>query len=491
MIKKRFKILLVDDEPKFLDLIADRVRLKGLDPITARSGREAIEVVRSTPVDIAIVDYKMPEMDGIVTITKLKELLPGLETVLLTGYGNEKVKEAAERINSLYFEKDRMSEFWRHIHRYTPGSGVYFLRPDAPSHYPHGYPEESPGGQSPEAGPFAESAGYAVPPFRRPAAQDDDLRLAPDAAENPLIGTSPAFADLKRDIRSVAALDCSVLIQGEPGTETRSAAKTLHSLSPRKDALFVSVNCDAFGDELLTAEIFGHEKEVAFGTRLQKPGLLETAFGGTVLLNEIGDTPLPVQQRLLNVLQTRRTTRAGGTDDIPVNVRIVAATHRDLEPEVGEKAFLPALLEGINAFTLRVPPLRDRRGDIPLLAHYFFDKYRKAFDKPVRHMADAVVSALESYAFPGNVRELERMIEEAIILCEGDELGPSLLPRHVFEDDAPVADETEGFITLDELERRYILKVLKAMKGRRNETAKALGITRGSLWRKLKRFEKD
>lgn len=306
-----------------------------------------------------------------------------------------------------------------------------------------------------------------------------------------LIGKSTKMQALKREIARVAPLDCTVLIQGETGTGKEMVAKMLHRLSLRSGKRFLAVNAGAFNAELLANELFGHEQGAYTGAQRTKAGVFEATHQGTLLLDEIGEMPLGMQVQLLRVLQERTVVRVGGTEEIPVDVRLLAATHRDIEREVERGRFRQDLFYRLNVFTLRLPALRERVDDIPLFCHYFLDKFAASFKKDITGMEDEVLGALMAHPFPGNVRELENLIERAVVLCD----GPTIQLRHLPQEfhNAPVmsphaAQTDEGLLPLAEVERRHILAVLKSVQENKGQAARILGIDRATLWRKLQRY---
>jgi DNA-binding NtrC family response regulator len=481
-------ILLVDDEKKFLDTVSEKIRLKGFQALSARSGEEAIKIAKESKVDIAIVDHKMPGMDGITAITKLKEIHPYLKTVLLTGYGNEKIKEAASALDSAYFEKDRMRDFWSFIQEFASHSGMIIIKPP--------YGEIDPAARI-ESGTEFSARDFDPEELEMHAArQTMERRLSfTDAGQSlsffeskmqKIIGETPSILNVKTDIRKIAPLDCTVLILGETGTGKELVAQAIHRLSPRKGKKFTAVNCGSFSEELLGNELFGHEKEAFTGAFHLKKGVFEAASGGTILLDEIGDMPFSMQIKLLRVLQEKTLIRVGGTDEIPVDVRVLAATNQRLEKKMENKEFREDLYYRLNAFTLRIPPLRERKEDIPLLSSYFLDKYRKEFDKDIKGISDEVLSILMNSSFPGNVRELENAIERSVIVCEGNQIEKQHLPRRFINVKKYSDVARKEFLTLADLEKQYIVEVLNATRGNKSEAARILGITRSSLWRKLK-----
>ncbi|MFV0350125.1 MAG: sigma-54-dependent transcriptional regulator [Halodesulfovibrio sp.] len=309
-----------------------------------------------------------------------------------------------------------------------------------------------------------------------------------------LIGKSAKMQALKREIARVAPLDCTVLIQGETGTGKEMVAKMVHRLSLRSDKRFLAVNTGAFNAELLANELFGHEQGAYTGAQRTKAGVFEATHQGTLLLDEIGEMPLGMQVQLLRVLQERTVVRVGGTEEIPVDVRLMAATHRDIEKEVERGRFRQDLFYRLNVFTLKLPALRERVDDIPLFCHYFIEKFANAFKKDVIGMDDEVLGILMAHPFPGNVRELENLIERAVVLCDGSTIEARHLPQEFHKAAAMTHHDVqtdEGLLPLTEVERRHILKVLEHVQHSKGQAAKILGIDRATLWRKLQRYGID
>jgi DNA-binding NtrC family response regulator len=468
-------VLLVDDEPEFLSTLADRIRLKGFDPITAASGREALVQARTHRVELAIVDQRMPDMDGLVTITKLKELRPGMRTVLLTGRGGDKIRQASEALDSAYFEKQDMLSFWDFLRRIKTENGVIILAP------PNGTDDND---RLDELEAIAASRAFE-------RSKNRDEHSARVESRPKLIGETSVMQELKETIDKVGALDCTVLLRGETGSGKELVAKLIHHASPRANNRFFAVNCASLSHELLSNELFGHEKEAFTGAQNTKKGIFEATDGGTILLDEIGDTPKAMQVQLLRVLQEKTIIRVGGSEEIPVDVRVIAATNQSLQSKLEDCSFREDLYYRLNAFTLRIPPLRERREDIPALCSYFLQKYNREFGKHVEQFNNDVMQCLMNHPFPGNVRELENVVERAVILCEGATVRKRHLPERFRTGRIPARSERSrtGFVTLSELETQYIQEVLEATHGNKSEAAKILGINRASLWRKLKRQE--
>jgi DNA-binding NtrC family response regulator len=315
-------------------------------------------------------------------------------------------------------------------------------------------------------------------------------RQVADMGHGPLIiGESPAIQALRDNIHHIAPTDSTVLILGETGTGKELVARAIHESSPRSDKRFLAINCGAFNEDLLANELFGHEKGAFSGASALKKGLLEVAGEGTLFLDEIGEMSLTMQVRLLRVLQERHFFRVGGTQEIPVSARILAATNKDLKAEVDLGFFRADLFYRLNVITLRVPPLSERRQDIPLLAGFFISKYAPAMGKSVKGVSAEAVRHMMAYDYPGNIRELENIVQRAVIMSRGELLEPADLPQDL-RGEAPALVKHEGpeLITLEELERRHIEAVLAHESGNKTRAAEILGIDRVSLWRKLKKY---
>jgi DNA-binding NtrC family response regulator len=306
------------------------------------------------------------------------------------------------------------------------------------------------------------------------------------------IGQSPAIVQLKSDIAEIAQLDCNVLITGETGTGKELVASTIHALSQRADQRFLPINCSALTEELMLNELFGHEKEAFTGASRFRTGLFESANGGIILLDEIGEMPMAMQAKLLRVLQEKKIMRVGGTRQIPVDVRILAATNRDLQEEVKNRNFRQDLYYRINVVSIEIPPLRWRRDDIPLLIDHFLAKYLLP-EQHVKCISPESLDILMQYDYPGNVRELENIIERSLAMCREQEIQPYHLPPELNQPQTmmvpPLREDLYAIRTLEEHECKYILSVLSRCNGNKTRAAKSLGIDRVSLWRKLKRYE--
>ncbi|MYB00924.1 sigma-54-dependent Fis family transcriptional regulator [Candidatus Poribacteria bacterium] len=307
-----------------------------------------------------------------------------------------------------------------------------------------------------------------------------------------IIGKNKKMQHLFTQIQIAAAGDITVLIQGETGTGKELIAKSIHDNSPRKAGPFVVINCTAIPAELIESVLFGHERGAFTGATERRIGMFEQANTGTLFFDEIGDMPLTLQTKLLRVLQEREFQRIGGTSNISIDIRVLAATNRDLQISIQQAFFRPDLYHRLSAFPITVPPLRDRREDIPILAYHFLKKYAAATEKPIRDISTDTLQTLMQHDFPGNVRELKNAIESAVLFETTDQLQPQSLPSHLTQGDSQVATssprDTTVILPLDEVERRAIVHALKVTDNNIPDAARALGIGRSTLYRKLKEY---
>ncbi len=448
-------ILLVDDEERLLNSIAQRISLLGFTPIKATSGIKAIEIARQTRIDLAIVDLKMPEMDGLVTITKLKEIYPDLKTVLLTGYGSEKTRQATEALDATYIEKDSMGRLWELIKQSQTDGNVMVIRPSA------GIKEQS---------PFT-----------------DALRPLPK-----IIGETPGMQRLKKNIARLSELDCAIILHGETGTGKELTARTIHSLSDRKNQRFIAFDCGCFSRDFSFAELVSSFEETTAGTvsKTNEAPVDNTFFSGTILLDHIENMPEQTQKEMMHLLDQKPTELSSEPTDTAMDIRFMIAVKQNLLETGKNKDFLKALYHRIKAIKLEIPPLRERRDDLAMLCRYFIDQFNREFNKNITAVSKAVQDIFDSYSFPGNIIELRYIIERAVILSQTDTITVSHLPERLRQkDEPPVVHEPvdeHSFPTLQTMEHRHILKALEITKGNKSKAAELLGISRGALWRKLR-----
>jgi DNA-binding NtrC family response regulator len=447
---KPARILIVDDEHIARENLEFVLHKEGYDTLAVDSGVRALEHLEKREFDLVMTDLRMQQVDGLQVMERTKELSPDTEVIVITGYATvSSAVEAMQKGAYHYLAKPYKIDEVRILVRKALEK---------------------------------RSLRQEVSELKRQVQSQKGVPL--------LIGKSPKIAALKKTIEQIAPTDCNVLILGETGTGKELVAKAIHHLSNRADKRFLAINCGAFSPELLANELFGHEKEAFTGARGVKKGLLEVAPGGTILLDEIGEMPTLMQVKLLRVIQEKTLIRVGGTTEIPVDIRILAATNKDLKREVEHGSFRQDLYFRLNVVTLQVPTLAERKDDIPLLCQGFLRKYAEAQGKTINAVTDEVMEILLSYEYPGNVRELENIIERAVTLSSGPiidvtHLSPDLQQRQF----QVQRRQKREFLTLEENERDYIAWVVKQVNGNKTRAAEILGIDRVSLWRKLKRYE--
>jgi DNA-binding NtrC family response regulator len=446
------RLLIVDDEEAALKTLARAMERDGHAVVAAASGSEALAQLDSQPFDVLLTDLRMEKVDGMQLLCTCKERHPGVETVVITGYATAEAAVQAMKQGAFYFvaKPYRLADVRRVV------------------------------------GEALEKA------FLR--AENERLRSQVDAFSGPttIITQDAGMRQLLGLARQVAPTDCNVLIEGESGTGKELFARYLHHTSDRSAGPYVAINCGAFNPDLLANELFGHEKAAYTGAAGERKGLVEAADGGTLFLDEITEMPPDMQVKLLRVIQEREVMRLGGIAPVPVDVRIVAATNRDLAVAVREGRLRQDLYFRLNVVTLKVPPLRERTGDLPLLLAHFIEKYAARMRKGPMSVSPEVVEALRDHDFPGNVRELENLVERGVALAGGPTFELNLLPKELLRraGDARAADPGR-IATLEEQERRYIRWVLAEAGGNQTTAARLLGIDRSSLWRKLKSYQAD
>ncbi len=448
---RRAKILIVEDELIARENLDHVLKKEGYDTVAVDSGVRACKELEKGEFDLVLTDLRMQQVDGMQVLERTKELYPDTEVVVITGFA-------------------------------TVSTAVEAMQKGAYHYLPKPYKIE-------EVRILVRKA--LEKRWLRQEVTDLKRQVQSQRAVPFLVGKSPKIEVLKQTIEQIAPSDATVLILGETGTGKELVAKAIHHLSLRAEKRFLAINCGAFSEELLANELFGHEREAFTGARGVKKGLLEAASGGTVLLDEIGEMPASMQVKLLRVLQEKTLMRVGATSEIPVDIRVLAATNKDLKGEVERGAFRQDLYYRINVVTLQVPPLVERQDDIPLLTQHFLRKYAEAQGKAVDKIAPEVMQVLLHYEFPGNIRELENIMERAVTLCAGGVIEMQHLPLdfqqpHMFQ---VQRHQKREFHTLEENEKEYISWVVKQVNGNKTKAAEILGIDRVSLWRKLKRYD--
>jgi len=455
MPRKTPRILVVDDDPVTCELLCEVFTHEGYDAIFKQSGEEALAELAITPADLLLSDIRMKtKLDGLSLLEMVRQNYAGTPVVLMTAFGSietaiRAVKEGAFDYISKPFNIDELVAIVRRAlsNRNTkPSSAI----------------------------------------------------LEDEGRTNGLVGRTPLMLEVYKMIARVSDSSASVLVTGESGTGKELVARAIHTHSPRANAPFVAINCGALTETLLESELFGHVKGSFTGATGNKRGIFEQAGEGTVFLDEVSETSPALQVKLLRVLQEREVVPVGGADVIKVRARVIAASNSDLEKLSSSGAFRRDLLYRLNVIQLHLPPLRERRDDIPLLVSHFLAKHSNNGTQPVR-IDEKAMTALSSYWWPGNVRELENVLERAITLSQGgqittEEIPARILPRHSGGSLPPLSAEDlddlfSGLPSLEELERRYILHVLDATGGNRKRTAEILDINRKTLYRMAARFE--
>ena len=474
------KVLLVDDEQRLVNSMAQRLTLLGFETIKASSGTEAIELAKKNPVDLAIVDLKMPDMDGLTTTTKLKEIIPGLETVLLTGYGSEKIKQATEAIGSTYFEKDSMGDLWDLIKRLNTQGNVVVIKPASSASTPRAGNDNLKEGFLPNQVEIL-SDHYTGHRIDQNTLNDNVDSIGRSFGDLPkIIGETSEMQLLRKSIERLSELDCTIVIQGEAGTGKELAARAIHALSHRKGQRFIAFNCGCFSNDFHFNELLGSIEESASPGSSKKPGAFRKRFAGTVLLDHFEIIPEQTQLEMLKIINNKAV-------DSLVDIRFIVATHQDLEKRVKHGKFNRDLYHKLNAIKILMPSIAERREDISQLCSYFLSKFNMEFKKNIECISDEVLSIFMSYPFPGNVRELKHIIERAVILAESKMIEPQHLPDRLRKNTLiPHSFENQQFPTLNKMEQNHILKALETTQGNKSKAAEILGISRAALWRKLK-----
>ncbi len=452
-------ILIVDDEKNYLTILSAVLEEEGFEVLTALGGREALEIYKTSDLDLVVTDMKMPEMDGIELLENIKQLDPDLPVMMMTAHGTvDKAVEAMQKGAYTYilkpFDNERLTIYVnKAIAVYQVIKENRRLRDEVESQYRFGN----------------------------------------------IIGKSKAMHDVFETIQKVAPSGATVLIEGESGTGKELVAKSIHFNSPRRDKPFVAVNCSALAESLLESELFGHEKGAFTGAVAMKKGRFELADGGTLFLDEIGELSQNLQVKLLRVLQEKAIERVGGMRSLSVDIRIIAATNKNLKEEMVKGDFREDLFYRLNVVHINLPSLKERQEDIRLLVNHFIKKYsgERKSDIAVTGVDQDVDRLFYDYSWPGNVRELENVIERVMILCPGDTVTVTDLPKG-FKDSVYNTLHLEGipanaklYDTLAMIEKAMIERALKMANNVQAHAAEMLGIGKSGLNQKLKKFGLD
>jgi DNA-binding NtrC family response regulator len=446
-------ILVVDDERNTLDALSTILRREGHTVLTAASGQEALTQLQEEMVDLLLSDLKMPKMDGLALLRHVKAHHADVVVLMMSGY--QDVTAAVEAMKAGVFD--------------------YLVKPF---------------GKEDVVRAVQKALAHRALLVENLALK---RQVRDQMARAQVIGSSPAWRKICEMVEQIAPSRATVLITGESGTGKELIAGLIHRLSPRAERPFITLNAAALPATLLEAELFGYEKGAFTGAQQRKPGRFELADGGTLFLDEIGDMPAEVQAKLLRVLQDGAFERLGGTRTLQVDVRVVAATNKDLMQEVEAGRFRVDLYYRLNVITLYLPPLRERREDIPLLVAHFLRKYAEQNNKAVTGIQQQALQYLQLYDWQGNVRELENVIERAVVLAKEPTIGIAEMPAHLQEKDL-VPTPSEYFVlphnaTLEEIERAAIAETLRRSGGNRQATARSLNIGLATLYRKLKTYQ--
>ncbi len=441
-VKTKGRILIVDDETVVRDSLGKWFSSEGYQAQPVPGAREALESIQTVEYDIALIDIKMPGMDGMELQARLREADPELTVVIMTGYAS--VETAVQALKR--------------------GAYEYITKPVDPDELSH----------------LVSNA------MEHRRARREVVRLRENLQEigpgTELIGRAPAMKKVFELIEMVAPTEATVLITGESGTGKEVVARAIHSASPRRFMPMVTIHCGALTETLLESELFGHEKGAFTGAQCRKKGKFEVADGGTVFLDEISDISLKTQTDLLRVLQEKEVVRVGGNQPVKVDFRCIAATNKNLEALVKAGTFRPDLYYRLHVFCIDLPPLRDRREDIPLLVAHFLNKFCMMTSRSVPQISQEALQVLMSHEWPGNVRELENAVERALVVCRGPEIKPS---------DFSFQFQAEGMPTgrtLEDVERVHIERILRETEHNLSRAARILDIDRTTLYNKLRRY---
>ena len=440
--KTRGKILIVDDELVVRDSLGKWFASEGYTARPTGSAREALETIQQMEFDIALIDIKMPGMDGMELQARLHDVDPELTVIIMTGYAS--VETAVQALKH--------------------GAYDYITKPVDPDELSH----------------------LVANALEHKRARREVVRLRENLQEvfpsTELIGKSAAMKKVTELIEMVAPTEATVLITGESGTGKEVVARAIHAAGPRRYMPMVTIHCGALTETLLESELFGHEKGAFTGAQYRKKGKFEIADGGSVFLDEISDISLKTQTDLLRVLQEKEIVRVGGNQQIKVDFRCIAATNKNLETLVKEGAFRPDLYYRLHVFCIDLPPFRERRDDIPLLVNHFLNKFCMATSRAMPQLSPEALEVLMRHDWPGNVRELENAVERALVVGRGSEIRPADFSFQ-FQ-----ADEPKGGKTLDDVERAHIERILRETQHNLSRAARILDIDRTTLYNKLRRY---
>jgi DNA-binding NtrC family response regulator len=454
------RILVVDDEPDMVETVARILTHLGHESVTATEGGAALELLERERPDLVLTDLRMPGMDGLALLKEVKRIDPEAPVVLFTAHAT--IQTAVEAIKAGAFD--------------------YITKPFT-----------------------ADQLQVVIErALTQRRLQEENRRLKEQLQESyrfeNIIGRSLPMLQVFEVVRKVARSEANILIVGESGTGKELVARSIHVNSARAAKPFIPVDCASLPENLLESELFGHEKGAFTGAHMTRPGLFEYGNGGTVFLDEVGDLGGNLQAKLLRVLQERQIRRVGSNKFISVDVRVISATNRDLAEAVKRAEFREDLFYRLNVISIPLPPLRERKGDIPLIAHHYFQKYLASSGKKITGISPETLALLEAHSWPGNVRELQNVVERAVVLAEKEILLPEDLPEHIRAREAgALRPESRADLPMkrakDEwnraFEKEYLLSLLKRHQGNISQAARAAGVDRKTIHRLLKKHDLD
>ncbi len=443
-------ILLIDDEAIALTNLTHVLKREGYRVTACKDGEAGVAALKQSDFDLVLTDLKMPGVDGMAVLREVRAHYPDVPVIVITGHAT--LDSAVEAMKA--------------------GAYHYIAKPFRLAE--------------------AREVVRGALEMRRVKRENQDLRLRIEQLKNPytLITQDLGMQRLLETARQVATTDSSIVIHGESGTGKELLARYIHQCSRRAEGPFIAFNCGALSEDLAASELFGYEKGAFTGAQARKVGLFEAAHGGTLFLDEVAELPMSVQIKLLRVLQEREVLRVGAVEPVKIDVRVLAASNRDLKEAADAGQLRNDLYFRLNVVTLSLPPLRDRREDIPLLAYFLLRKFAVTMDRPVKEISPEAMQRLAEYDYPGNVRELSNFIERGVALAQGEVLDLEHLPQHLGKLTVRVFTPAMAAApaTLEAQEKEHILHALEMAKGNRSEAARMLGIDRVSLWRKLKKY---
>jgi DNA-binding NtrC family response regulator len=448
------KILIVEDNADLVFTLSRVLKKVGYQIFTADTGEKGLSIFRKELIDLVILDLKLPKIGGIDVLTQMKEMNPDILVLMMTA--STDVSPAIEAIKK--------------------GAYDYLIKPFELEKLKHNVKNAL----------ETHTLKMEVARFQR----EHKIQYPNDT----IFGESKAIRDVRDLIKIVAETPkTSVLIQGESGTGKELVANAIHFYSKRASQTFIKLNCSAIPDHLLESELFGHEKGSFTDAKSMKKGLFELANGGTIFLDEISSMKLSLQPKILRVIESQTFRRIGGISDIKIDIRLVTATNTNLVQLIQEKKFRDDLYYRLKVMEINIPPLREHKEDILLLAKLFIEEYNKEFNKHVQKLAPKTERLLLSYQWPGNIRELKNVIERGIILCKNESLLPENLPMELHKGDANIVTQQVSFgkVSLQVMERHHIKEVLKLVNGNKSQAARILDISRSTLREKLKNYESN